>query len=104
MIDPSFQRAMVQHCRSRNIPVIFDEVFSGIWRLGHLTAAQMLQVQPDIACYAKLLTGELFDIFEGVALAFACYAKLLTGGPFARPDDVALACAHENSMLCVKHT
>ena len=59
MIDPPFQRAMVQCCKERNIPVILDEVFSGLWRLGHVSAAQLLQVQPDIACYAKLLTGKL---------------------------------------------
>ncbi len=57
MIDPAFQRAMAQHCQEHNIPVILDEVFSGIWRLGHLSAAEMLGIQPDIACYAKLLTG-----------------------------------------------
>ncbi len=57
MIDPAFQRALAQHCQQHNIPVILDEVFTGIWRLGHLSAAQMLGIQPDIACYAKLLTG-----------------------------------------------
>ncbi len=57
MIDPAFQRAMAQHCQEHNIPVILDEVFSGIWRLGHLSAAEMLGIKPDIACYAKLLTG-----------------------------------------------
>lgn len=34
MIDPLFQRVLVSECRSRNIPVIFDEVFTGFWRLG----------------------------------------------------------------------
>lgn len=58
MIDPPFQRSMMQYCKERNIPVILDEVFSGLWRLGHVSAAQLLQVQPDIACYAKLLTGK----------------------------------------------
>jgi len=32
-------------------------VFSGLWRLGAVSAARILGVQPDIACYAKLLTG-----------------------------------------------
>ena len=58
MIDPAFQRALAQHCQQQNIPVILDEVFSGIWRLGHLSAAHMLNIKPDIACYAKLLTGK----------------------------------------------
>lgn len=39
------------------MPIIFDEVFTGCWRLGLPTAGQLLGVQPDIACYAKLLTG-----------------------------------------------
>lgn len=34
MIDPLFQRVLVNECRQRNIPVIFDEVFTGFWRLG----------------------------------------------------------------------
>ena len=58
MIDPAFQRALAELCQHRNIPVILDEVFSGLWRLGNLTAGHMLGIQPDIACYAKLLTGE----------------------------------------------
>lgn len=57
MPDPAFQRAMVRVCRQQGIPVIFDEVFSGLWRLGTASAAKQLGVQPDIACYAKLLTG-----------------------------------------------
>ena len=57
MPDPAFQRALVHVCRQQGIPVIFDEVFSGLWRLGTASAAEQLGVQPDIACYAKLLTG-----------------------------------------------
>lgn len=34
MVDPLFQRVLVNECRSRKIPVIFDEVFTGFWRLG----------------------------------------------------------------------
>ncbi|KAL0037506.1 hypothetical protein WJX77_000433 [Trebouxia sp. C0004] len=67
MIDPAFQRAMVQHCREHNIPVILDEVFSGIWRLGRLSAAEMLGIKPDIACYAKLLTGGMLPLSATLA-------------------------------------
>ncbi|KAG8651802.1 hypothetical protein MANES_06G023800v8 [Manihot esculenta] len=77
MIDPLFQRVLVNECRSRNIPVIFDEVFTGFWRLGAESAAELLGCVPDIACYAKLMTGgmiplaatlateEVFDSFIG---------------------------------------
>lgn len=63
--------------RERGIPVIFDEVFTGCWRLGAPSAASLLGVSPDIACFAKLLTGgvvplsvtlaseAIFDAFKG---------------------------------------
>lgn len=34
MVDPLFQRVLVNECRRQKIPVIFDEVFTGFWRLG----------------------------------------------------------------------
>lgn len=87
MVDPLFQRVLVNECRTRNIPIIFDEVFTGFWRLGtevqlsllHFmlslktfymfylidwevtfvlqSAAELLCCFPDIACFGKLLTG-----------------------------------------------
>jgi len=55
------------------LPVIFDEVFTGIYRLGHFNTSPLLGVWPDIVVNAKLLTGGLVplcattasqDIFE----------------------------------------
>ncbi|BGP19330.1 hypothetical protein JCM10213_006183 [Rhodosporidiobolus nylandii] len=43
----------------RGLPVIFDEVFVGLHRLGRTTASTFLACQPDVACYAKILTGGL---------------------------------------------
>eukprot|EP00890_Picochlorum_soloecismus_P005958 jgi/Picsp_1/6363/NSC_03712-R1_adenosylmethionine-8-amino-7-oxononanoate aminotransferase-like protein len=84
LIDPDFQRAMVDVCRARGIPVIVDEVFTGLWRLGVPSAAeQLLGIKPDIGCYAKLLTGgmvpmsltlsteEIFKAFEGDSKSLA---------------------------------
>nr|DAD45742.1 TPA_asm: hypothetical protein HUJ06_003972 [Nelumbo nucifera] len=77
MVDPLFQRMLVKECRNRKIPVIFDEVFTGFWRLGAESAAELLGCTPDIACYAKLMTGgviplaatlateAIFDAFKG---------------------------------------
>ncbi|WCJ42382.1 adenosylmethionine-8-amino-7-oxononanoate transaminase [Euphorbia peplus] len=69
MIDPLFQRALVNECRSRNIPVIFDEVFTGFWRLGAESAAELLGCVPDIACYAKLMTGGVIPLAATLASA-----------------------------------
>ena len=62
-MDPLYQQCLVEVARDRKIPVIFDEVFSGIWRLGRVSAAEILGQQPDIACYAKLLTGKDLPAF-----------------------------------------
>ena len=56
-VDPLFQREMCLIAKEHGIPVIFDEVFTGIWRLGVLSARSLVGVDPDIACYAKNLTG-----------------------------------------------
>lgn len=77
LVDPLFQRQLVAVCKERRIPVICDEVFSGLWRLGHTSASHLLGIKPDIACFGKLLTAgiaplavtlateEVFDAFSG---------------------------------------
>ncbi|KAF8701366.1 hypothetical protein HU200_033697 [Digitaria exilis] len=67
MIDPLFQRILVSECRSRKIPVIFDEVFTGFWRLGVESASELLGCLPDIACYAKLMTGGIVPLAATLA-------------------------------------
>ncbi|PAN34389.1 hypothetical protein PAHAL_6G089000 [Panicum hallii] len=67
MIDPLFQRILVSECKSRKIPVIFDEVFTGFWRLGVESASELLGCSPDIACYAKLMTGGIIPLAATLA-------------------------------------
>ncbi|KAK6944241.1 Aminotransferase class-III [Dillenia turbinata] len=67
MVDPLFQRVLVNECRNRKIPVIFDEVFTGFWRLGVESAAELLSCLPDIACFAKLLTGGVIPLAATLA-------------------------------------
>lgn len=56
--------------RWRGLPVVFDEVFTGLYRLGRLTAASFLGLHPDISVHAKLLTGGLIPLC--VTLASEC--------------------------------
>ncbi len=56
-IDPLFQRLLVDEVKTRNISVIFDEVAGGLYRLGHITAGNILRVYPDIAVFGNMLTG-----------------------------------------------
>ena len=73
----------LQVSRRHSMPIIADEVFTGLWRLGHQSAMAALNEVPDIACYAKLLTAgmvpmsatlaseEVFEAFEGDTKALA---------------------------------
>ena len=79
-VDPLFQRVLVDVVRSHSppvkpstegrwsgIPVIFDEVFVGTYRMGHQTTSAVLGVHPDIAVYAKMLTGGLTPLAATLA-------------------------------------
>jgi bifunctional dethiobiotin synthetase / adenosylmethionine---8-amino-7-oxononanoate aminotransferase len=108
-IDPLWQRALVDVARSRNIPVIFDEVASGLYRLGVKSCREILGVNPDIAAYAKLLTGGLIPLSATLASeeVFSAYLgthkgqALLHGHSFtAHP----LGCVSALHALDVYHT
>ncbi|KAF2651454.1 PLP-dependent transferase [Lophiostoma macrostomum CBS 122681] len=86
-VDPLFQRTLVEVVRTypfftttppsadpkpksidwTGVPVIFDEVFTGLYRLGRFSAASLLGVHPDISCHAKLLTGGLLPLSTTLA-------------------------------------
>jgi dethiobiotin synthetase/adenosylmethionine--8-amino-7-oxononanoate aminotransferase len=79
-IDPLFQTTLVEAVRSmsaillppttnpsKHLPVIFDEVFTGLGRLGFSSLSRVLDVNPDIAVYAKLLTGGLVPLSATLA-------------------------------------
>ncbi|KAL1977162.1 hypothetical protein VTN31DRAFT_21 [Thermomyces dupontii] len=49
------------------LPVIFDEVFTGLYRLGRHTAASFIGINADISVHAKLLTGGLIPLAATLA-------------------------------------
>ncbi|KAJ3760442.1 pyridoxal phosphate-dependent transferase [Lentinula raphanica] len=76
-VDPLFQKALIDVVRNppdfpvsiqspplpHPLPIIFDEVFTGFHRLGPLTPQTLLgNSHPDIAVYAKMLTGGLLPL------------------------------------------
>jgi dethiobiotin synthetase/adenosylmethionine--8-amino-7-oxononanoate aminotransferase len=72
-VDPLWQRALIEITRSKRVPLVFDEVASGLFRVGVSSCREILKADPDIACYAKLLTGGIVpmsvtlaseDVFE----------------------------------------
>ncbi|RYP11203.1 hypothetical protein DL764_000159 [Monosporascus ibericus] len=58
------------------LPVIFDEVFTGVYRLGRFSAGSFLAADADVSVHAKLLTGGVVPLCatlasESVFRAFA---------------------------------
>lgn len=117
LINPLFQRAMVQICRDRNVPVIFDEVFTWLRRLGYPTGGSLIGYEPDVACCAKLLTGvtiplsvalateSVFDSFQGDSKALALlHGHSYTAHPIGRAAALhapgSLSNAEINTNIC----
>lgn len=83
--DPLFQRCLTEVVRDHpelfspnasapkaapswsGLPVVFDEVFTGLYRLGRPSSASFLGVDADVAVNAKLLTGGLIPLCTTVA-------------------------------------
>lgn len=104
LVDPLFQRILVKQCQSRKIPVIFDEVFTGFWRLGVEVFFYLFFLFFPIFCFLwwysmcknqscavwtlnSIYNREnVFPLLQSAAELLgctpdiACYSKLLTGG------------------------
>lgn len=84
-VDPLFQRILVDVVRDRSLfpnplPVVYDEVFAGLYRLGFESCIPILGANPDIAVYAKTLSGGTLPLAatlatEGVFEAFSSQSK-----------------------------
>eukprot|EP00953_Heterococcus_sp_UTEX-ZZ885_P020299 11364-Heterococcus_DN1.PRE.1 len=77
LADPLWQKALVVTARARGLKVVYDEVFSGLWRLGYESCREVLREDPDIAAYAKLLTGGLVPLAATLATerVFAAFSS-----------------------------
>ena len=96
---PQFFKALRQICDDRGLLLAFDEVQTGIGRLGDLFGYQLLGVTPDIMALAKGL-GAGFPI--GACLATAEAAKGMTPGTHGSTfGGNLLAMAAGNAVLDV---
>lgn len=57
MYEPGYLNELMAHCRLEGILMIDDEVFTGFGRTGKPFACNHVQIQPDIMCFSKGLTG-----------------------------------------------
>ena len=88
LVDPLFQRILVDVVRDfdtkfslvpeavdraqtstswSGVPVVADEVFTGLYRLGHASSSTLVGIRPDISVHAKLLTGGLVPLAATLA-------------------------------------
>ncbi len=98
-VDPLFQRVMVDVVRGQagddnrtewsGLPVVFDEVFVGLHRIGMESTGPLLGVLPDISVNAKVLTGGLVPL--AVTLASESIFRAFWG------DSKAAALLHGHS-------
>ncbi len=57
--DKEFIQKLVQWCKSKDIPVCFDEIQSGFYRTGRLFGYEHYDVEPDLICMGKGLGNGL---------------------------------------------
>ena len=101
-VDPLWQRALMDIAQEKKIPVVFDEITAGLYRVGVSSCREIIQSNPDIACYGNLLTGgllplcatlaseEVFESFQGDEKSQA----LLHGHSYAANPAGCVAALH----------
>lgn len=102
MYEPKVLDRLMAICKQHNVFTIADEVMTGFGKTGKIFASNYLQMQPDMMCLSKALTGgtipmaittftnEIFDGFKSESVSHA----LFHGHTFtANPTGCAAALA-----------
>lgn len=100
--DPEFLRAVRALADKHNALVIFDEVQTGVGRLGELYAYMRTEVTPDILTTAKALGGGFPIAAMLTTTEIASHLKIGTHGSTYGGNP--LACAIGNAVLDVVNT
>ncbi|HEY9194790.1 MAG TPA: adenosylmethionine--8-amino-7-oxononanoate transaminase [Mucilaginibacter sp.] len=132
MYEAEYMDELMAHCKQEGVLMIDDEVFTGFGRTGKAFACNHLNVQPDIMCFSKGLTGgtmalglttctqEIYDaflsddrlktLFHGhsfTANPIACASALASLDLFEQPETTTnisrIATAHAGFAEKIKH-
>lgn len=89
MVRPEFLRQVAFRLKMAGVLLIFDEVMTGFGRTGDLFASLKAEVQPDLVCLSKAITGGFMPL-AATMVTNEIYAEFLA-------DDFGRAFFHGHS-------
>ena len=77
--NPSYVKVLHDLCQRHDVLLLLDEIATGFGRTGSLFAADLADVQPDLLCVGKALTGGYLPM--AATLCTSRIADAISNGP-----------------------